>query len=209
MRRMKNTTCIAPPPPPPPPLTLPIDWNDAVGGNCFSNLERLGQWTGGTTTLDAHTDPSKHFEKVAPGSLGAGPNPVPIYVVTHGWAPGYRSVVHQHGGQILWWDKDAHDATGVWTSNWAWVETVAETIFFGNVTVSATGLLQQIASFEPNAVVLAYSWIDDSATSGDIVGLTEVYQSEAYTQINGIRLANALEQANVVAELVCRLCHTR
>ncbi len=44
-------------------------------------------------------------------------------------------------------------------------------------------------------MVLAYSWIDDSATDSGDLNLAEVYASEASTHINGIRLANALQAA--------------
>jgi hypothetical protein len=44
-------------------------------------------------------------------------------------------------------------------------------------------------------VALAYSWIDDSATDSGTLNMQEVYGSEAYTHTNGIRLANALQEA--------------
>jgi hypothetical protein len=188
---MSNKPCTPAPEPPP---NAPSDWRDAVHGNCFSNIERLGQWTGKTKVLQPKTDPSPYFEPVTQGSLGGGTNPPPIYVVAHGWAPGYRDVVEEHGGHLLWWDRDAH-AGGIWTSDWAWTPVTADTDWYGKVKVNTTGLLQQILVLEPNAVVLAYSWIDDSATGGSLLDLVDVYRSEAYTNLNGIRLANALEQA--------------
>jgi hypothetical protein len=53
------------------------------------------------------------------------------------------------------------------------------------------------AAINRNAVVLAYSWLDNSATSGavDSLGIpTQGYRSEAKTELNGERLAAALEQ---------------
>ena len=46
-------------------------------------------------------------------------------------------------------------------------------------------------------MVLGFSWIDDSATGGSYTDNTylEVYQSEAYTTINGLRLSNAIQDA--------------
>jgi pimeloyl-ACP methyl ester carboxylesterase len=61
--------------------------------------------------------------------------------------------------------------------------------------VNSTGLLQSIATLHSKAIVLAYSWIDNSATDSGDLNLDEVYRSEAYTHVNGIRLANALMQA--------------
>ena len=50
----------------------------------------------------------------------------------------------------------------------------------------------------PHAVVLAYSWLDGAATSGALdptYGIpTQGYLSEAATELNGERLAAALEQ---------------
>jgi hypothetical protein len=63
------------------------------------------------------------------------------------------------------------------------------------LSVNATGTLQSIFAFDSNAIALAYSWIDDSATDSGVFNLDEVYGSEAYTHVNGIRLANALLQA--------------
>ena len=62
-------------------------------------------------------------------------------------------------------------------------------------TVNATGVLQSIAALDPEATILAYSWLDDSATDAGITNLAEVNQSEAYTHVNGRRLANALNLA--------------
>lgn len=127
-----------------------------------------------------------------PGSLGGGPNPPTIYVLSHGWAPGYRSVVDTQGGNVLWWGANA-SVNNLWTSDWAWapVTVPLEQPF----TVNSTGLLPSIAAFDPQAVVLAWSWIDDSATESGDFNIDEVYSSEAYTHVNGIRLANALEEA--------------
>jgi hypothetical protein len=180
-------------PAPPPPNNGPSDWTDAVQGNCFSNIERLGLWIGKTKLVPSRTDPSKNFATVSPGSFGAGANPPAIYVVTHGWAPGYRSAVTNQGGDILWWGSNA-SVDGVWASDWAW-SPVSASLDSGQFPINATGMLQQIVTLDPKAVALAYSWIDDSATDSGILNLNEVYQSEAYTLVNGIRLANALEQA--------------
>lgn len=178
---------------PPPPPNASSDWNDVVLGNCFRNIERLGLWKGGQTVLRPRQDPSGFFSAVTPGSLGGGDNPPTIYVVAHGWAPGYRAVVTSQGGDLLWWGKNA-SASGVWASDWAWLHVLAPLVPSAS-PVNATGLLQSIVAQDAKAVVLAYSWIDDSATDTGYSDMDEVYASEAYTHINGIRLANALEAA--------------
>lgn len=185
------TTTITTPAPPPPPGG-PSDWSHAVQGNSFSNIQRLGRWTGGPNGVPSGTDPSKSFQPVTPGSLGGGANPPTIYVLSHGWAPGYRSVVKSQGGNVLWWGANA-SLNGLWTSDWAWAPVTAP--LNPPFPVNANGLLPSIAAYDPQAVVLAWSWIDDSATKSGVLNLDEVYSSEAYTHVNGIRLANALEQA--------------
>lgn len=185
---MSNNPCTQPPALPP---YGPSDWTDAVQGNCFTNLQRLGLWTGGITGVSAGQDPSPYFQPVTPGSLGGGESPPTIYVLSHGWAPGYRTTVENAGGNVLWWGSNA-SANGIWTSDWAWTPVTGVTT---PLPVNQTGFLQSIVALDPNAIVLAWSWIDDSATDTGDIYLYEVYRSEAYTHVNGIRLANALEQA--------------
>lgn len=160
-------------------------------GNCFTNLQRLGQWIGGTTGVPSGQSPAQYFKGVSPGSLGSGATPPTIYVLSHGWAPGFRTAVDNAEDNILWWGNDA-SANGVWSSDWAWSP------FSGTdptLQVNSTGLLQSIVALDPNAIVLAWSWIDDSATDTGDIYLYQVYRSESYTHVNGIRLANALEAA--------------
>ena len=176
-------------PPPPVPSEGSTDWGAAVHPNCFDNLARLGLWVGATLPLKSGESPSRYFQAMADGQLGAEQEgPFHVYVLAHGWAPGYRTVVDAHGGRLRWWDDDAHSG-GIWTSDWAWTPVSG---YDPALPVNPTGLLQSIKAFDPKSWVFAYSWLDDSATGGSYADLVEVYQSEAYTQINGIRLANAL-----------------
>jgi hypothetical protein len=178
-------------PAPPRPSGATSNWTSTVHGNCFSNIQRLGKWTGGANTkVPNGTDPSPYIEAVGPGSLRPSVASS-IYVVIHGWAPGYREVVKRHGGNLLWWDKDAH-ANGAWTSDWAWSPYTAVGLF-DSLKVNETGMLQSIKAIDSKAAVLAYSWLDDSAT--DSWTYDEAYESEAYAHANGIRLANALSEA--------------
>lgn len=84
-----------------------------------------------------------------------------IYVLAHGWTPGYRAAVNSQAGNLLWWGANA-SVKGVWSSDWAWSPVVAP--LSPTFPVNSTGLLQSIVALDPTAVVLAYSWIDDSAT---------------------------------------------
>ena len=60
---------------------------------------------------------------------------------------------------------------------------------------------QEILSVDPHATVLAYSWIDDSATPTNIdpkqpAAIPEQgWKSEGYTTMNGLRMAEAITEA--------------
>ncbi|HMJ75520.1 MAG TPA: hypothetical protein VK507_06090, partial [Iamia sp.] len=71
------------PAPPPPPPQAPPDWTSVVHASAWSDLARLGLWTGGSTAIAVGQDPSRSFAPVAPQSLGHGATPAPIYVVAH------------------------------------------------------------------------------------------------------------------------------
>ncbi len=183
-------------PAPTAPPKAPSDWAAVVHSNCFDDLDRLGQWVGGTEALRPGESPEDKFTSVAPGSI-SGTN-TEVVVLAHGWAPGYRQAVDNAGGKLLWWNTRATNADGVYASDWAWIETAVNTSSV-TVCVSKTGFFQQLdAHFQAHntkGVVLGFSWLDHSATGGSFLDLTEVYRSEAYTNIAGIRLANALEAA--------------
>jgi hypothetical protein len=187
---MNNQSCISAPSAPP---NASSDWSYAVLGNCFQNIERLGQWIGGTAPVEPGASPSGNFQAVTADSLGNGTNPPTIYVLIHGWAPGYKSVVQAQEGNLLWWSSEAYivnGGTNTWTSDWAW--SAVSVPISSPFTVNSTGLLQSIKAYDPSAEILAYSWIDDSATPSGDLNLDEVYISEAYTHSNGLRLADAL-----------------
>ena len=148
---------------------------------------------GGTTGIASGSDPSKSFQAVTLNSLGGGQNPPTIYVVTHGWAPGYRAAVNNQGGNFLWWGSKS-SVNKLWTADWAWAP-VSVTLNKQQFSISEKGVLPAIATQDPKAIVLAYSWVDDSATESGDLKIDEVYSSEAYTHVNGMRLANALEEA--------------
>jgi len=181
----------APIPAPQPPPGGPSDWRSTVRGNSFSNVQRLALWIGGTTPINSGVDPSKYFLELGEAAVGAAVEGVlpTIYVVVHGWAPLYRPVVDAQRGNLLWWGSKA-SLSGRWASDWAWAP-VGPLTSKPTFTVNPTGMLQQIAKHDSSADILAYSWIDDSATSDSS---TSVYRSEAYTHINGLRLADALQK---------------
>lgn len=122
-------------------------------------IARLGRWDGTT------------FVPVEPGSVGSGD----VYVLVHGWAPGYLAAVEQHRGPgpLLAWAPQAVDAQG-------------EGMFTEFLPMAAA-----ITRDDPTATVLGFSWLDGSATA---YSPFDAWMSEAQTDINGQRLAAALGQ---------------
>ena len=150
------------------------------------NLSRLGMFDPAT----------QQYVPVAAHSL---PADMHIYVFANGWAPGYLSAVQQNskpGQPLLWWQTVDPNLPGSpggpLDPFWFGPTTAPANGTIPAMTVDPTGMAQAILKLDPKAVVLAYSWIDDSATQNDLL---QASQSEARTTQNGLRLADALEQA--------------
>jgi hypothetical protein len=139
---------------------------------------------------------------VGPQSIsGTGSNgkPVDLYVVAHGWAPGFLEDVLLHstpGNPLKWWE------TVQFPGGFSPPAPDAPWMFNGVDQVSVEGLAKAITAADLNAVVLAYSWIDQSGTSGGgAISPTNpapalgAAQSESYTQLNGLRMAEAIQAA--------------
>lgn len=144
-------------------------------------------------------------EPVGPQSLtgltqvGSNREPANVYFIAHGWAPGYAEDVALHstpGDPLKVWQTLQHPG-GLSSpgpdSPW---------LFNGVDQVSAEGFARAVVNADPDAVVIAYSWIDDSGTAGagpvSLKNPTPLLlggQSEAYTQLNGLRLADAVQEA--------------
>jgi len=130
---------------------------------------------------------------VAAGSITSSfLEPRNVYVYSHGWSPGYL--------QEVMLGSTPGDPLKSWNAS----PPVPEWLFDATPEVSVAGLAQSIVDADPAAIVLAYSWIDLSATSslsgesgleGIVRSLAEVGQSESRTQWAGLMLAEALEQA--------------
>lgn len=144
---------------------------------------KVSDWVA-VSAADSNLDPSTNGNKSH------------LYVIAHGWAPGYLAMVQANGTPVdplKWWqtlDTSLAKSPG---------RPASTEMFYGaagdNIAITPTGLALAITQADPAAVVLAYSWIDNSATS-DTAGVpTGAYLSEAYTAMNGTRLAEALEQA--------------
>jgi hypothetical protein len=120
-----------------------------------------------------------------------------IYVIAHGWAPGFKDMVNDNGtatNPLKWWqtlDTSLMGSPGAPASPEMFYSSIGD-----GIQISPSGLAYAITQADPKAVVLAYSWIDESATDQLLSTIPEdAFLSEAYTAMNGQRLANALEQA--------------
>lgn len=144
------------------------------------------------------TDPTKQFKPVTGHSLTNSPTTAKnVYVIAHGWMPGYldwvNSIQTTSGNPLpTSWETWQTNSGLSPSTPWLFQEVQTTSPVFDATT---TGLAQQILAVDPNATVLAYSWIDDSATCENWAGIPEdVFHSEAYTTMNGLRMAQALTQ---------------
>ena len=101
------------------------------------------------------------FDKpVTAGSIqSTAAKPVNVYFLVHGWAPGLTQQVlleSTPGDPLKWWQT-----------------TDAPWLLNGVTPISTEGLAQSILAGDPNAEVVAFSWIDQSATpSGSNITVT-------------------------------------
>ena len=125
-----------------------------------------------------------------------------VTVLVHGWAPGYINWVKaaaKKGYVLTWWDtfpgQPGYDKSisGGKAPNSQWL---LDGTSASGIQIAQTGMAQMIDATDPNAAVLAYTWLDDSATpQSSWTGIPEdAYLSEARTALNGERLADGLEQ---------------
>ncbi|WP_435021778.1 FG-GAP repeat domain-containing protein [Tundrisphaera sp. TA3] len=131
-----------------------------------------------------------------------------VVVLVHGWAADYSYWVDAEANasppkDLTWWDTDPSQAGYSLAANLAANDQSDMTLGPASywllhgydvnaIEVSETGMAQTIAAraaaIDPQAVVLAYTWIDDSGTSS----ITNPNVSEAATVLNGERLADGL-----------------
>jgi len=115
------------------------------------------------------------FHPVAAGQIDTAV----VHVVAHGWQPGYRVLERllattDRVAALPAWDPRLVDATG------------------RALISDYTALLEALASLGPDHTVLWYSWLDESATDADVF---QAYRSRQATQVNGRRLAAAVQLA--------------
>lgn len=136
--------------PVPVPLPRPSPVAPERAGSALHPIERLGRFAG------------DRFQEVAPGSIP----PSHVYVLVHGWAPGWGDEVRADPRVRSWEIAELEP----------WVRTLARTI----------------EDADPHAIVLAYSWLDDAATNRFVLAQRRAY---AHTDLHGRWLADALADA--------------
>lgn len=117
--------------------------------------ERVGRWNG------------ERFVQVTPGSIP----PSHLYVLVHGWAPGWNAEVEREPELRAW---DARSPTGEAFQPW-----------FDELAVALT-------EADPHAVVVVYSWLDDAASIPFFFAGRRVM---SHTDLHGRWLAEGLTEA--------------
>ena len=160
-------------------------------GFAVNELSRLQRYNPMTQAFDTAVE--------LHGITSSSMKPSNVYFIAHGWALGFEEDVLLHstpGNPLKVW-QTLQFPGGFPTSgpDPAW-------LYSGVDRISVEGLAQAIVDADPNAVVIAYSWIDQSATpaSGNLgldnpIPILFAGQSEAYTTVNGLRLARAIQAA--------------
>jgi len=97
-----------------------------------------------------------------------------VHVFVHGWGRGLSGPMKEAGGFMYVWDERATTPEGARFDRWF------------------APLAEAITSADPEAVVLVYSWVDESATP---MNALSAIRSQLRTTVNGQRLAVALERA--------------
>lgn len=139
----------------PVPLPQPQPVSPEQAGSALGAIERLGRFDG------------TRFHPVAPRSVP----PSHLYVLVHGWAPGWDDAVLRAPRLRSW---EATDDAGAPFEPWM------------------TTLAQAILGADPHAVVLAYSWLDDAATSRLLFAQRNAI---SHTDLHGRWLAEGITQA--------------
>jgi pimeloyl-ACP methyl ester carboxylesterase len=123
-----------------------------------------------------------------------------VYVIAHGWMPGYIGWVDRALDNkrlpLSWQTWQGTNKAYAPSTPWLYQGSSADAFDTG-FAINDSGLAEEILKVDPHATVLAYSWIDESATKTTLDLPKDGYHSEAYTTMNGMRMAEAVMQALV------------
>jgi pimeloyl-ACP methyl ester carboxylesterase len=116
------------------------------------------------------------FVPVAAGSIPTGN----LIVMTHGWAVGWLQTYEQLQSNstqlVTYWDAGMVDAQGAALAS------------------GFEALAASLQKADPTSTVLMFSWVDQSSTD---VSAFAAYAPERATEVNGHRMATAIDQALV------------
>ena len=131
--------------------------------------------------------------------------PVNVYVISHGWMPGLDGWVGDSTSQgnlpLSWqtWQGPNYyipTVAPIPVPSTPWLFQGSGTGNYYNFTVNETGLAQSILKADPHARVLAFSWIDESATPTGAFGIPyDAFTSEGNTTMAGMQEAQAITDA--------------
>lgn len=118
-----------------------------------------------------------------------------VYVISHGWMPGLDGWVNtatQQGNLPLSWQTWQGPNTTTLSTPWLFQGSVAN---YSKFQVNEAGLAQSILKADPDATVIAFSWIDESATPSGTYIPDKGWESEGRTTMAGLQLAEGLMEA--------------
>ena len=128
-------------------------------------LERLGKFV----ITDPSTDTGE-FVPVTAGSIGVSNSTTAnnVYVISHGWMPDYRDWADGYLAVACCLCRGIPGQgpikAALPSTTWLYTKGETEDTYLSDqpFTINETGLAQEILKVDPNATVLAYSWIDES-----------------------------------------------
>ena len=158
----------------------------------YPAMSRLAEYNATTGEFDSFTAPNTITNSTE--------TPTNVYVISHGWAAGYLDWVKEiqtqtgHPLPLSWNTWQGTGKKPYYGATTPWLFKSSKTgIGAFKFTVSDKGLAQQILSVDPNAKVLAFSWIDDSASPTGFGGYPlDPFHSEGNTTMNGMRMAQGI-----------------
>lgn len=132
--------------------------------------------------------------------LNSKQTPVNVYVISHGWMPGLDTWANDTMARgdlpLSWQTWQGPNAQPASSQSTPWLFRGSDTGNYNSFPINESGLAQEILKADPNARVLAFSWIDESATPTGIFGIPkDAFQSEGHTTMAGMQMAQATMEA--------------
>lgn len=105
-----------------------------------------------------------------------------VHVIGHGWAPGYKQALDELGFMLAWDERlTKTDGQGGEVQHASWLADMA----------------QAIQDKNPGSTVLAYSWVDDSATETNLSPFRSARHTKGHGNTLGLALLRAMNVSSV------------